>query len=109
MNEIDMTEAAQQKVRALREDDGNPNLMLRVYVTGGRCSGFSYGFRFAEEVGDEDARFDFEDVAVLIDSLSYTYLEGSKIDYTQGLDGARFIIDNPNATTTCGCGSSFSI
>ena len=109
MNEIVMTEAAQQKVRALREDDGNPNLMLRVYVTGGGCSGFSYGFRFAEEVGEEDARFDFDDVAVLIDSLSYTYLEGSKIDYTQGLEGARFIIDNPNATTTCGCGSSFSI
>ena len=108
MSDIQMTAAAQQKVRALKLEDGNSELLLRVYVTGGGCSGFSYGFRFSETAADTDAQFEFDDVAVVIDSLSYGYLEGSKIDYIQGLEGARFIVDNPNATTTCGCGSSFS-
>ena len=109
MSEIQLTEAAQEKVRALRAEDGNDALMLRVYVTGGGCSGFSYGFRFADEALEDDARFDFNDVAVVVDAMSYPYLQGSRVDYVQGLEGSRFIVDNPNATTTCGCGSSFSI
>ena len=83
--------------------------MLRVYVTGGGCSGFSYGFDFAEELGDDDATFDNGSEILVVDSLSYQYLVGSTIDYTEGLEGSRFIVNNPSATTTCGCGSSFSI
>lgn len=109
MTTITLTDSAARKVRKLREEEGDNNLMLRVYVTGGGCSGFSYGFNFADEVGDEDARFENEDVTLLVDSLSYQYLEGSTVDYTEGLEGARFVVVNPNATTTCGCGSSFSI
>lgn len=109
MKDITITDSAVEKVRQLREEDGNDELMLRVYVTGGGCSGFSYGFDFAENVNDDDATFSKEDVTVVIDSLSYSYLEGSKVDYVSGLEGSRFLIDNPNATTTCGCGSSFSI
>ena len=83
--------------------------MLRVYVTGGGCSGFSYGFNFEENLGDDDATFRNDDVALVVDSLSYQYLHGSTIDYVEGLEGSRFTVNNPNATTTCGCGSSFSI
>ncbi|WP_139850393.1 iron-sulfur cluster insertion protein ErpA [Acinetobacter pullicarnis] len=106
---LEMTDNAAKKVRQLRESEGNQDLMLRVYVTGGGCSGFSYGFNFAESVNEDDARFENEDVTMLVDPLSYQYLVGSKVDYIEGLEGSRFIIDNPNATTTCGCGSSFSI
>lgn len=104
-----LTENAIKKIRKLREQEGNPNLMLRVYVTGGGCSGFSYGFDFAEELDEDDANFENDDVSLVVDSLSYQYLSGSTIDYTEGLEGSRFIVNNPNATTTCGCGSSFSI
>lgn len=104
-----LTDTAANKVRKLREAEGNNDLMLRVYVTGGGCSGFSYNFNFAEELGDDDATFDNGDVSLVVDSLSYQYLHGSTIDYVEGLEGSRFIVDNPNATTTCGCGSSFSI
>lgn len=83
--------------------------MLRVYVTGGGCSGFSYGFNFAESQNEDDAEFANGDVKVLVDSLSYQYLVGSVVDYLEGLEGSRFVVQNPNATTTCGCGSSFSI
>ncbi|MBS9779045.1 MAG: iron-sulfur cluster insertion protein ErpA [Moraxellaceae bacterium] len=104
-----LTDNAVKKVRELREDEGNDNLMLRVYVTGGGCSGFSYGFDFAETIEDDDVNFSNQDVSMVVDSLSYQYLQGSTVDYVEGLEGSRFVINNPNATTTCGCGSSFSI
>lgn len=104
-----LTENAIKKVRKLQEQENNQNLMLRVYVTGGGCSGFSYNFDFAEELDEDDANFDHDGVSLVVDSLSYQYLAGSTIDYTEGLEGSRFIVNNPNATTTCGCGSSFSI
>lgn len=106
---LEITDNAAKKVRQLRESEGNPELMLRVYVTGGGCSGFSYGFNFAESVNEDDAKFENGDVTMLVDSLSYQYLVGSVVDYIEGLEGSRFIVQNPNATTTCGCGSSFSI
>lgn len=109
MNALTLTDKAVQKVRKLQTQEGNANLMLRVYVTGGGCSGFSYNFDFAEELDEDDASFDNAGVALVVDSLSYQYLAGSTIDYTEGLEGSRFIVNNPNATTTCGCGSSFSI
>ncbi len=104
-----LTDNAADKVRQLRDSEGNADLMLRVYVTGGGCSGFSYGFNFAESINDDDAEFENGDVKMVVDSLSYQYLLGSEVDYVQGLEGSRFIVKNPNATTTCGCGSSFSI
>lgn len=106
---IVLTDNAANKVRLLREEDGNDDLLLRVYVTGGGCSGFSYGFSFAEAVNDDDASFDNGDVTMVVDALSYQYLEGAEVDYVEGLEGSRFVVKNPNATTTCGCGSSFSI
>lgn len=106
---LNLTNSAAQKVRRLREEEGDDNLMLRVYVTGGGCSGFSYGFNFATEADEDDADFQNGDVTLVVDSLSYQYLQGSTIDYIEGLEGARFVVQNPNATTTCGCGSSFSI
>lgn len=106
---LKLTDNAAKKVRQLRDGEGSDDLMLRVYVTGGGCSGFSYGFSFAEAANDDDARFENGDVAMLVDSLSYQYLVGSEVDYIEGLEGSRFVINNPNATTTCGCGSSFSV
>ena len=104
-----LTDNAANKVRQLRDSEGNQDLMLRVYVTGGGCSGFSYGFNFAESQNEDDAEFLNGDVKMLVDSLSYQYLVGSVVDYLEGLEGSRFVVQNPNATTTCGCGSSFSI
>ena len=104
-----VSDSAVAKVKSLIEEEGNSDLKLRVYVTGGGCSGFSYGFNFANELNEDDANFDNDDVTLVVDSLSYQYLQGSTVDYTEGLEGARFIVTNPNATTTCGCGSSFSI
>ena len=104
-----MTDQAANKVRQLRDSEGNLDLMLRVYVTGGGCSGFSYGFNFAENANEDDAEFSNGDVTMLVDSLSYQYLVGSVVDYLEGLAGSRLVVQNPNATTTCGCGSSFSI
>ena len=106
---LTLTDSAAQKVRRLREEEGDNELMLRVYVTGGGCSGFSYGFRFDSELNEDDANFDNDDVTLVIDSLSYQYLQGSTVNYIEGLEGARFVVDNPNATSSCGCGSSFSI
>lgn len=106
---ITLTDAAAKKLAKLKDGEGNPSLMLRVYVTGGGCSGFSYNFDFADALDEDDATFTNGDEILVIDSLSYQYLHGSTIDYTEGLEGSRFIVDNPNATTTCGCGSSFSI
>lgn len=104
-----LTDNAANKLRKLRESEGNHSLMLRVYVTGGGCSGFSYGFNFAESINEDDAEFENGDVKMLVDALSYQYLVGSTVDYVEGLEGSRFVVNNPNATTTCGCGSSFSI
>ena len=106
---LNVTDSAVSKVRALVEDEGNPDLKLRVFVTGGGCSGFQYGFTFDEAVGEEDTIVQKDDVSVLVDPLSFQYLVGAAVDYQEGLEGARFVISNPNAKTTCGCGASFSI
>jgi len=89
-------------------DEQNPNLKLRVFVTGGGCSGFQYGFTFDEDVNEDDTIMEKNEVKLLIDAMSYQYLVGAEIDYTDGLEGAQFVIKNPNATSTCGCGNSFS-
>jgi len=102
------TSAAAAKVAALISEEGNPDLMLRVYIQGGGCSGFQYGFTFDESVQDGDAEVVTDGVRLLVDPMSLQYLMGAEIDYTEGLQGAQFVIRNPNATTTCGCGSSFS-
>ncbi len=102
------TAAAASKVKALIEEEGKLELKLRVYITGGGCSGFQYGFAFAEEVEEGDVAVERDGVMVVIDPMSMQYLTGAEIDYYEGLDGSRFVIKNPNATTTCGCGSSFS-
>lgn len=103
------TDAAATKVRDLIEEEDNPGLMLRIFVSGGGCSGFQYGFTFDETVNEGDTRVENCGVTLLIDPMSYQYLVGAEIDYTEGLEGAQFVIRNPNATTTCGCGSSFSV
>ncbi|CAA6807886.1 MAG: probable iron binding protein from the HesB_IscA_SufA family [uncultured Thiotrichaceae bacterium] len=102
------TDAAALKVKTLIEEEKNDALMLRVFVTGGGCSGFQYGFTFDENEGDGDTAVEKEGVKLLIDPMSFQYMVGAEIDYTEGLEGAQFVIRNPNATTTCGCGSSFS-
>jgi iron-sulfur cluster insertion protein len=103
------TDAAAAKVRALIDEEGNPELKLRVFVTGGGCSGFQYGFTFDETAAEDDTSMQKNGVTLLIDPMSYQYLVGAEIDYTDGLEGAQFVIKNPNAQTTCGCGSSFSV
>lgn len=102
------TEAAARKVRGLIDEEGNPGLMLRVFVAGGGCSGFQYGFTFDESIQDGDTEVENGGVKLLIDPMSVMYLQGAEIDYTEGLEGAQFVIRNPNAVTTCGCGQSFS-
>ena len=102
------TDSAADKVKTLIEEEGNDNLKLRVYVTGGGCSGFQYGFTFDEAVNDGDTEVEKNGVTLLIDPMSYQYMVGAEIDYKEDLEGAQFVIRNPNATTTCGCGSSFS-
>jgi iron-sulfur cluster insertion protein len=102
------TDNAANKVKALIDEEGNTELKLRVFVTGGGCSGFQYGFTFDEEKGDDDTVMEKNGVQLLIDAMSYQYLVGAEIDYSDGLEGAQFVIKNPNATSTCGCGSSFS-
>ncbi|MBN8446253.1 MAG: iron-sulfur cluster insertion protein ErpA [Gammaproteobacteria bacterium] len=106
---IQFTDAAANKVLALVTDEENPALKLRVYVTGGGCSGFQYGFTFDEKVNDGDFTIDKNGVTMVVDAMSLQYLVGGIVDYTDGLQGSRFIVQNPNATTTCGCGSSFSV
>jgi len=103
-----LTDRAAAKVRKLREGEGNPDLKLRVYITGGGCSGFSYGFTFDDNRNEMDSVFHNQDVDMVVDPMSFQYLVGAEIDYTEGLEGAQFVIRNPNAVTTCGCGSSFS-
>ena len=102
------SDAAAAKVKQLIDEEGNPELKLRVFVQGGGCSGFQYGFTFDEVVNDDDTTMERNGVTLLIDSMSYQYLVGAEIDYKEDIEGAQFVIKNPNATTTCGCGSSFS-
>ena len=103
------TDSAANKVRELIEEEGNTGLKLRVFVTGGGCSGFQYGFTFDESVNEDDTTMTKNGVQLLIDPMSFQYLMGAQIDYQESLDGARFVINNPNAASTCGCGSSFSV
>ncbi|GHU29817.1 putative iron-sulfur cluster insertion protein ErpA [Betaproteobacteria bacterium] len=103
------TDSAASKVKELIEEEGNPDLKLRVFVTGGGCSGFQYGFTFDEEASEDDTSMEKNGVTLLVDPMSYQYLVGAEIDYTEGLEGSQFVIKNPNATSTCGCGSSFSV
>jgi len=106
---IVFTDSAAEKVGTLIVEEGNDNLKLRVYISGGGCSGFQYGFTFDEEVNEDDTQVENGGVTVLIDSMSVQYLNGAEIDYKEDVSGAQFVIRNPNASTTCGCGSSFSV
>ena len=103
------TDAAARKVSDLIAGEGNPQLMLRVFVQGGGCSGLQYGFEFDEQLQDGDTCIENQGVKLLVDPMSYQYLGGAEIDYREGLDGAQFVIRNPNAQTSCGCGSSFNV
>ena len=105
---LNFTDSAANKVKGLIEEEKNDNLKLRVFVSGGGCSGFQYGFTFDEDINDGDTTVEKNGVKLLIDPMSFQYLVGADIDYTEGLEGAQFVIRNPNAKTTCGCGSSFS-
>ena len=107
--ELDRLTAAAAKVRELIAGEGNAALKLRVYIQGGGCSGFQYGFEFDENRADDDLAVDTNGVTLLVDPLSLQYLMGAEVDYSEGLSGAQFVIRNPNAKTTCGCGSSFSV
>lgn len=106
---ITFTDSAARKVRELVLEERNPELKLRVYISGGGCSGFQYGFTFDENTEDGDIEVTNDGVSLLIDPMSFQYLEGAEVDYSESLMGAQFVIRNPNATTTCGCGSSFNI
>ena len=106
---IIFTDSAASKVSELIAEEGTPDLKLRVFVSGGGCSGFQYGFTFEEEVNEDDTQVQKDTVTLLIDPMSLQYLMGAEIDYTDSLQGSQFVIRNPQATTTCGCGSSFSV
>ena len=103
------TDSAARKVKSLIEEEGNHELKLRVYITGGGCAGFSYGFKFEENVKEDDTKLQNQGVTLLVDPMSVQYLAGSEVDYKEGLQGSQFVVHNPNASTTCGCGSSFSV
>jgi len=105
---LQFSNAAAAKVRELIAEEGNPALKLRVYIQGGGCSGFQYGFEFDELQGEDDLAIVTDDVTLLVDPLSLQYLMGAEVDYSESLQGAQFVIRNPNAKTTCGCGSSFT-
>jgi iron-sulfur cluster insertion protein len=106
---ISLTDNAADKVRSLITEEGNAQLKLRVFVTGGGCSGFQYGFSFDEDVNEDDTLINNKGANLIVDPLSFQYLAGSKVDYVENLEGSRFVVNNPLASTTCGCGSSFSI
>ena len=106
---VSMTESAIQRLESLIAAKEKSNLMLRVYVEGGGCSGFQYGFQFEEQREEDDLEFERDGVKLLVDSMSFQYLMGSEIDFIDDLMGTRFVVSNPNATTTCGCGSSFAV
>jgi iron-sulfur cluster insertion protein len=109
MEPIIFTSNAANKVSEMIAEEGDAALKLRVYVTGGGCSGFQYSFAFDDQVGEDDMVVEKDGVTLLVDGMSFQYLVGATIDYQEGLEGARFVITNPNATATCGCGSSFSV
>jgi iron-sulfur cluster insertion protein len=106
---MSFTDNAADKVHSLIAEEANDNLKLRVFVTGGGCSGFQYGFAFDEAIQEDDTVIENKGAELVVDPLSYQYLVGAKIDYVEGLEGSRFVVDNPMASATCGCGSSFSI
>lgn len=106
---LQFTDAAANKVKFLIADEENPDLKLRVYITGGGCSGFQYGFTFDDKINEGDMMIEKQGVSLVVDPMSLQYLVGGSVDYTEGLEGSRFVVTNPNAKTTCGCGSSFSI
>lgn len=106
---VGFTDAAANKLKSLISEENNPNLKLRVFVSGGGCSGFQYGFEFDETVNDDDIKVEKNGVMMVIDTMSAQYIAGATVDYQESLEGSRFVIDNPNATSTCGCGASFSI
>ena len=108
MEDLILTDSAAHKVQTLIDDEGDDSLMLRVFISGGGCSGFQYGFTFDQEEGDGDTVVINGGVKLLVDPMSVQYLMGAEIDYTESISGSQFVIKNPNATTTCGCGSSFS-
>lgn len=107
--QLEFTSSAAAKVAALIAEEGNPELNLRLYVTGGGCSGFSYGFAFDDQVAEDDTLVVTEGVTLVVDAMSLQYVLGARVDFEDGLQGSRFVIHNPNAQTTCGCGSSFSV
>lgn len=107
--DLTFTDSAANKVRTLIEEEQNDNLKLRVFITGGGCAGFSYGFTFDEDVAEDDTVVENSGVTLVVDPMSFQYLAGAEVDYREGLQGSQFSVRNPNATTTCGCGSSFSI
>lgn len=106
---INISDSARAKITELLDEEGNPNLKLRTFVQGGGCSGFSYGFTFDETQAEDDWAFDLGSYKILVDSMSMTYLENAEIDYKDDISGSQFVVRNPNATSTCGCGSSFSV
>lgn len=106
---LNFTDAAARKVKQLIDEEENPSLKLRVFISGGGCSGFQYGFTFDEEITDGDVQVENLGVILLVDPMSFQYLAGGEIDYKESLEGAQFVIRNPNASTTCGCGSSFAV
>jgi len=107
--DMNFTDLAAGKVKTLIEEEENDKLKLRVFVTGGGCSGFEYGFTFDEDIEEDDTTVEKNGVALVVDALSYQYLAGAEIDFQEDLQGARFVVKNPNASTTCGCGNSFAI
>jgi iron-sulfur cluster insertion protein len=106
---IEITEAAKSRIVDLLIDENNPKLALRTFVQGGGCSGFSYGFTFDEDKNEDDFEFPIENFTVLVDAMSMQYLTGATIDYKEEIMGSQFVINNPNASSSCGCGSSFSV
>lgn len=106
---LTFSDAAAIRVKTLIAEEENPNLKLRVYITGGGCSGFQYGFTFDENINEGDTIIENCGVTLVVDPMSLQYLIGGEVDYTEGLEGSRFFVNNPNATTTCGCGASFSV
>ena len=106
---LQISDAAVARVKRLVEEEGNPDLKLRVFVTGGGCSGFQYGFTFDESQAEDDTAVERGGITVVVDSLSFQYLAGASVNYEEGLQGSKFVVTNPNASTTCGCGASFSV
>jgi len=106
---IKISDNAVEKVKQLMKEENNPGLSLRVFVTGGGCSGFQYGFKFDDEANEGDTRVEKNGITVVVDPMSYQYVAGAEVDFIDDLEGARFVINNPNAASTCGCGASFSV